>query len=146
MVFKWFDFLLLVFPVTKNSTSAKNRTNVRKKSSVYTEHRNWQIPMLRKLAYARFRNRKKTKSRRTDTQGKKMGDIESANGLKAKYKNCKNCGCSFRLGKGVNSKGKRFTPVGIIIGICTLGIQFRYPIFSLQKYCSRECWRADTQN
>ena len=78
--------------------------------------------------------------------GKKMGDIESANGLKAKYKNCKNCGCSFRLGKGVNSKGKRFTPVGIIIGICTLGIQFRYPIFSLQKYCSRECWRADTQN
>ena len=101
--------------------------------------------MLRKLAYARFSNRKKTKSRQTDTQGKKMG-IES--GLKAsyKYKDCKNCGCSFRVGKGVNSKGKKFTPVGIIIGICTLGYTFIRPVFSLQKYCSRECWRADTQN
>lgn len=75
-----------------------------------------------------------------------MRDIESANGLKATYKNCRNCGCSFRVGKGVNSKGKRFTPVGIIIGICTLGVGFMYPIFSLQRYCSRECWRADTQN
>lgn len=30
-------------------------------------------------------------------------------GLKAryKYKDCKNCGCSFRVGKGINSKGKK---------------------------------------
>lgn len=68
-------------------------------------------------------------------------------GLKAryKYKDCKNCGCSFRVGKGINSKGKKFTPVGIVVGICTLGYTFVHPVFSLQKYCSRECWRADTQ-
>ena len=75
-----------------------------------------------------------------------MGDIESSLGFKAKYKNCRNCGCSFRVGKGVNSKGKKFTPVDIIIGICTLGYTILYPVFSLQKYYSRECWRADTQN
>lgn len=30
-------------------------------------------------------------------------------GLKAsyKYKDCKNCGCSFRVGKRINSKGKK---------------------------------------
>ena len=74
-----------------------------------------------------------------------MATIEDSLFGRVKYKDCKNCSCSFRVGKGYNSKGKRFTPVGIIVGICTLGGGFSHPLFSLQKYCSRECWRADTQ-
>lgn len=74
-----------------------------------------------------------------------MSEMENAVFGKPKYRQCKNCGRSFKIGKGVNNKVKRFTPAGIVLAVCTLGTSLINPKFSFQKYCSRECWRADTQ-
>lgn len=41
--------------------------------------------------------------------------MSSSSGIK--WKECRNCGRSFKVGKGVNSKGKKFTPVGIVVVI-----------------------------
>ncbi|MBO6217951.1 MAG: hypothetical protein J6N81_00050 [Treponema sp.] len=75
-----------------------------------------------------------------------MGQVENSLFGKPHYKQCKNCGCEFRVGKGINSKGKKLTKVGLVFAICTLGTSLINPMFSCQKYCSRECWRADTGN
>ena len=56
---------------------------------------------------------------------------------------CRYCGCSFKDGKGVNSKGKKFTTVGLIINICMLGFRIICGGSTLQKYCSRQCWSND---
>lgn len=58
-------------------------------------------------------------------------------------KSCRYCGCSFRSGKGVNSKGHKYTIVGWIWIICTFGFGIGIWPFNFQKYCSRECWSKD---
>ena len=49
-----------------------------------------------------------------------MGQVENSLFGKPHYKQCKNCGCEFRVGKGINSKGKKLTKVGLVFAICTL--------------------------
>lgn len=56
---------------------------------------------------------------------------------------CRYCGCSFKDGKGVNSKGKKYTTVGLIFNICMLGLPIICGVPTLQKYCSRQCWQSD---
>ena len=46
---------------------------------------------------------------------------------------CRYCGCSFKDGKGVNSKGKKFTTAGVIINICMLGFPIICGVPTLQN-------------
>ena len=61
----------------------------------------------------------------------------------ADLKTCKYCGCSFKSGSGVNSKGKKYTIAGWIWIICTFGFGAGIWPFNFQKYCSRQCQQND---
>lgn len=58
-----------------------------------------------------------------------MSELENSLFGKPRYRQCKNCGQSFRIGKGVNNKGKRFTPARIVLAVCTLGTSLINPMF-----------------
>ena len=57
-------------------------------------------------------------------------------------KKCRYCGCNFKSGTGVNWKGHKYTTLGWILAIGSLGyIPIAFSAFNLQCYCSRRCWQ-----